>query len=255
MVAVLAGVLCLGGCRADARPDQLTVYAAASLTDVVEELAAAYETAYPSSHVVVSVGSSSILARQIASGAPADLLLSANAAWASWVGEHAAGFESVELPITNRMIVVGGRGLPGLAAPADLLRVRRLALADPSHVPAGQYAQQALACEGLWDAVAGRVVPTLDVRAALLAVRQQAAEAALVYASDVVDRSRADVAFVWPERCQPAIQYAAARSVDGPQYEEARRFLAFIAAPERASTWTRFGFIVQPAGAVAEAGL
>ena len=245
-------MLCLGGCRADARPDQLTVYAAASLTDVVEELAAAYEAANPSSRIVVSVGSSSILARQIASGAPADVLLSANAAWASWVGEHAAGFQSVALPITNRMVVVGGDA-PRLAAPADLLRLRRLALADPSHVPAGRYAQEALTCEGVWDAVADRVVPTLDVRAALLAVRQQAAEAAIVYASDVISRSSADVAFAWPDACQPAIQYAAARSMDGPKHDEARRFLAFIAAPDRAPLWTRFGFIVQPTRVAEEA--
>ena len=228
---------------------EVVVFAAASLTDVLEALADSFETSHPGYNVTLSTAASSLLARQIEQGAPADVFFSANRAWTQYLADRGETSGAMHEVARNRLVVVGPPAAPKLQALSDLKSVKPLALADPAHVPAGIYAKQGLACAGLWDAVEPNVVPALDVRAALLAARSGAAEAALVYASDVRADPGVRVLFEWPSACAPDIRYTAARLRSAPHPEDAARFLRFATDPNQAALWRRFGFL--PAAPVA----
>ena len=210
---------------------EVVVFAAASLTDVLEALADSFETSHPGYNVTLSTAASSLLARQIEQGAPADVFFSANHAWTQYLADCGKTSGAIGEVARNRLVVVGPPSAPRLQALSDLKNVERLALADPSHVPAGIYTKRGLACAGLWDAVAPNVVPALDVRAALLAVQSGAAQAALVYASDVQADPDVRVLLAWPSACAPDIRYTAAR------------FLRFATDSNQAALWRRFGFL------------
>ncbi|MGD8330008.1 MAG: molybdate ABC transporter substrate-binding protein [Acidobacteriota bacterium] len=180
------------GCRGD--EDALLVLAAASTIDAMEAAAADFSS-IEGVRVEVSFAASSVLARQIAEGAPADLLLSANTAWADYVAERVP-IARREVLVTNRITVVVPAGaatnemsLQELAE--DDVDFALIAIADPTSVPAGIYAAEALRRESLWSAFEPRLLPAVDVRAALALVVDGEADAGFVYASDAA--SSADV--------------------------------------------------------------
>ncbi len=202
--------LTLGGCAGPSeRQEPLWVFAAASLADVVGEIGAEYER---STGVVVrcSYAGSNTLARQIAAGAPADLFLSADRAQVRQL-EEAGRVESGSAFAfaANSLVVVGHRDAEAvqLNSPSDLLRFKRLAIADPRAVPAGVYARRWLEAEGIWDTLAERVVPTLDVRAALAAVAAGNAPAAVVYSTDAETSSRVVVIYRPSSPRVPEVRY------------------------------------------------
>ncbi len=228
--------------RADAA-DEVVVFAAASLTDALTEIAAAYGRR-SGRHVVFSFGASSTLARQIRAGAPAEIFLSADLAQMDALEK--AGLvraaDRVDL-VSNHLVVIVPRGSSRpLRTVADLATLGRIALADPTAVPAGVYARQWLERRGLWSALQERVVPTLDVRAALAAVAAEAAEAGIVYRTDAAISSRVRVAFEVKEEDAPRIVYPAglvARTA-GPA---ARDFLHELRSPAARAVFERLGFL------------
>ncbi len=241
-VPVWVLLLVLGACSDDGpAPREVVVFAAASLTDVMEDAAEDFKRAYPDQQLILSVGGTSLLARQIAQGAPADVFLSANRAWV----DHLASLGRTEGPpytiAGNRLVIAGGPDQPPLVGLDRIGRFKSIALADPDHVPAGIYAKEALECAGLWESVAPRIIPMLDVRTALLATVTGAAEVAIVYASDIKAAPRARVVLEWPQSCAPEIQYVAARIRGGSNPAGASAFLDFVTDTSRASLWERHG--------------
>ena len=247
-VVLLLLTAALIGCAEPRTSETVTVFAAASLTDAMEVLADSFETAHPGTRVVLNVAGTSVMARQIEQGAAADVFFSANLAWMAHLEAQDLIAGPVRYPLANRLVVVGPEDAIPLDSLGALAEVQRLALADPDHVPAGIYARQGLECAALWDKVQPRVVPTLDVRAALLAVRNGAAEVAVVYTSDAIVEPNVQVLLDWPADCAPEIRYAAARLQDAPNPEGAQQFLEFITDPRREAVWERFGFISKPGG-------
>jgi molybdate transport system substrate-binding protein len=212
------------------------------LTDALEAVADSFEVAYPDYDVVLNVAATSLLARQIEQGAPADVFFSANLAWMDEVEAQGKIAGAVQYPLSNRLVVVARAGDSTWTSLDGLTHQSRIALADPEHVPAGIYAREGLVCAGLWRQVEAQVVPTLDVRAALLTVRNGAAGVAVVYASDVQADASVQVVATWPEACQPDIRYAVARLTNAPNPDGAAAFVAFTTDPARAMLWERFGF-------------
>lgn len=182
---VLGLILLNAGCARTPSPaDALTVYAAASTRETLEELAQRFR-ARDSSEILLNFGSSSALARQIEQGAHANLFITADPAWSTYLAEKGLARERREL-CTNRLVVVVPQDSPiTLRSLGDLNspQVGRLALAGPS-VPAGVYAREALQHAQLLDAVRNRIVEGADVRAALTYVARGEADAGIVYASD-----------------------------------------------------------------------
>lgn len=243
MRGALSGMLLLPGigCTSDdTERAELIVFAAASLTDVTAALGEAFEEQHPTVEVIVSVGASSTLARQIASGAPADLFLSASPAWTAYLEEQGRLADDPIALAGNRLVVLGKEGAPVISSPRDLLQFARISIADPTHVPAGQYAREALQAARLWEDVQSNLIPTLNVRAAVAALDQGAVEAAIVYATDAFVAPHLPVILVWPENAQPPIEISGARmSETGP---EAAAFLSFLADPEQRPIWMEYGF-------------
>ncbi len=241
-------IFIVAGCRGERASERqpVVVFAAASLTDALGAVADSFETVYPDYDVVLNLAATSLLARQIDQGARADVFFSASVAWMVYLEGEGRVAGSVVEPLENRLVVVGPKGSARLTAPADLMQKKRLALADPESVPAGIYAKEALVCAGLWEGLASHVIPALDVRAALLAVRTGAADAGIVYASDALVEQEVAVLFEWPEACRPDVRYAAGVLHGAPHPEAAAAFLRFATAPARAALWQRYGFLPRP---------
>jgi len=237
------GAVALLGPRALAAQRGPLVLAAASLQ---ESLNAAADAWVRLGHVrpVLSFAASSALARQVAAGAAADLFISADEPWMDDVerrGLIVAG--SRANLVGNRLVVVqpASARAPGNVPLSRLLASGRVALADPSSVPAGRYAQASLTRLRLWDAVAPRVVRGENVRAALALVERGAAEWGVVYATDARASRQVRVVRMLPANSHPPIRYPLARlrSATSPDAEGFRRFLLSGAGK---AIFARFGF-------------
>ena len=224
------GLLLLIFLCACVRDAEVHVFAAASLTDALTEIAADYEqrTGEP---VVLNLGASSTLARQIREGAPADLFLSADEAKVDQV--PVAERMSV---LSNTLVIVGA----DIRGPGDLVG-KTVALAEPSSVPAGIYAKQYLISMGLWEAIAPHVVPTDNVRAALAAVHSGNADAAIVYKTD----AKGEAAYEVPREQGPRISYPFAVLRDAENPNGARRFLAHLRSDESLAIFAKHGFLIR----------
>ena len=237
--AALALALALAGCAGGDGP--AVVFAAASTSNVV--LSAAEAETAAGRPTTVSVAASSVLARQIARGAPADVVVSADPDWLDWLEGEGVDLVDRRVVATGRLVVIGPAGAPpaddGASALAD---VERVALADPSHVPAGRYARSALERLALWESVAPHVVAVGDVRAAVAAVETGAADRAVVYASDARASARVRVLAEVPRAAQPEIAFEVAL-LDAPR---GRSAFEAIAGPDAAGRWLAAGFGPMP---------
>jgi molybdate transport system substrate-binding protein len=233
-----------------ARPalaENVLVFAAASLTDVLKDLGQAFGRTTGNT-VAFNFAGSNDLARQIVAGAPADAFFSADLARMNEL-EQAGLVDPAERRdvLSNVLVVVVPAGATTtIAVPADLAKLGKVALANPDAVPAGVYAKQYLQKRGLWGAIAPKVVPTLDVRAALAAVEAEHAEAGIVYATDAAGSQRVRVALRIPRDEGPAIVYPLAPLRKSPK-AAARDVVRFLTSPDAKPVYERYGFIVLPA--------
>ena len=242
---VLAATAAAPAARGAESIHQAKVYAAASLSDVLNEQAAAFRQAHPFAQVEFNYGGSNVLAQQILHGAPADLYISADERQMKLLEERgrvAAG--SVVPLLSNRLVVIvpSGSDTKAFTSAKDLLAMRRLALADPAVVPAGVYARTWLENVKLWDKLASRVVPALDVRAALSAVASGNLPAGIVYATDAASSKAVRVVYVVPESESPRIRYFAA-PIAGQRSHLADFFLDFLHTPRAVEIFRNYGFL------------
>jgi molybdate transport system substrate-binding protein len=223
----------------------LLFFAAASTTDAVEEICVAYSKQHPDVSVKTSFAASSVLAKQIAAGADAQLFLSANQEWADFLTKQGLVARERALLGNQLAIIVGVDFGAPIAGPRDLLdaRVRQLALGDPNSVPAGKYARQALTKLDLWNSLKEKVVGAADVRQALQYVDSGAAEAGIVYATDAKAGKHVRVAATLdPALCDPVeyplvlLKPAAADPAAGSLFE-------FLSSDDAAQIFQRHGFL------------
>lgn len=234
------------GIASTAGAQPLTVSAASSLADVITEVGRAWQTSGGAA-ITVNAGGSNVLARQIAQGAPVDVFISADKAQmavASASGRLVEGSER-DLLSNALVVVVPARSAITTFTPAVLAgdTVRRLALGNPDSVPAGVYARQWLERAGVWARVQPRVVPALNVRAALAAVRAGRVDAGIVFATDARTAPDVRVVYTVPEAEAPEIRYPVAL-VRGSRQTDAARFAAFLRTPAAVAIFEAAGFIV-----------
>ena len=231
------------------RAATVRVFAAASLTDSVKEISAAYER-QTGDRIVFNLGASSFLARQIEEGAPADIFFSADdAKMDSLEAKGLIAKDTRKNRLSNSLvIVVATEGDLKIKSAADLARadVKRIALADPKTVPAGIYAREYLVRAKLWPAVAAKVIPTDNVRAALAAVESGNVDAGMVYKTDAAISRKVKIVCEISGADAPDISYPMALLKEAREPEAARKFLAHLASPEAARVFAKFGFIVRP---------
>jgi molybdate transport system substrate-binding protein len=243
--------LCLLLAPLTARAQQLTVFAAASLTDAMKDISAQWAQA-GRQPLSMSFGASSTLARQIEQGAPANVFASADEKWMDYLAD-----KKLIVPETRKDLL--GNDLV-LIVPADkpqhvtigpdfnlvgmLGPNGRVATGDPAHVPVGIYAEQALKKLGIWDAVSPHLARTEDVRGALLLVERGEAPAGIVYATDATVSKGVMIAGVFPLNSHDPVSYpfAVMKSGDTP---EARALMTFLASAQARAIFEKRGFKVE----------
>jgi molybdate transport system substrate-binding protein len=248
IVAAAIVVLALGPVQA-APAEDVVVFAAASLTNALDEAVQLYER-QGGAHAKISYAASSALAKQIENGAPADVFISADLDWMDYLERrHLIQAATRENLLGNRLVLIAPAGSdvkteikPGFNL-IGLLKGGRLAMADPDSVPAGKYGKAALEKLGLWNSVRAAVAPAESVRAALLFVSRREAPLGIVYATDAAADPRVKIVSVFPEDTHPPIVYPAALTADSKN-PDAARLLEFLASPAAKPAFEKQGFTV-----------
>jgi molybdate transport system substrate-binding protein len=238
--ALLAGTLAMG-CRAEPQPAQLRIAAASDLATAMAELAARWHER-GGDHVIVTIGSSGLLARQIAAGAPFDAFASAGKSDVDDVVGKGACDRTTVTPYARGLLAVWTR--PGVEPPRTLAelaepRFVRVAIANPEHAPYGRAAREALVAAGVWSALEARVVRADNVRAALTTAESGNAEAAIVAIALLAGPRRGTALPVDPALHAPLEQTLVAC---GPHGARAHGFIAFVASPDGQEILARYGF-------------
>jgi molybdate transport system substrate-binding protein len=229
-------------------PRAITVYAAASLKESLDAVAEQW-TQRSGQRVRISYAASSLLARQIAQGAPADLMISADIEWMDWLQARALIDPATRHDLLrNSLVVITPAGSP--QAPFELscrqcwltaLDDRRLAIADPESVPAGRYARQALGALGVWSGLQERLARADNVRAALAFVALAELPLGIVYRTDALAEPRVRVLGTIDPRLHAPIVYPVAR-LSSDQAGASAEFQAFLAGPVATRIFVRAGF-------------
>ncbi len=245
-MAVCGWLLCLPSWGAQTAPETLLVYAAASLTDALQEMGEGFTKA-SSIPVAFSFAASSTLARQIENGAPADVFFSADVEWMDYLQSRQ------RLQITTRHDVLANHLV--LVAPADskitlkiaphfplaaALGAGRLTSGDPDSVPVGRYARQALTKLGVWKDIERDLVRADSVRSALAFVDRGEAALGIVYATDALVDKRVRVVDSFPDSTHLPILYPIALTADARP--DARKFIDYVRSGIGEATFKKFGF-------------
>jgi molybdate transport system substrate-binding protein len=224
----------------------ITVSATVSLTEALTAVAEAY--ARTGGTVRFNFAASNVLARQIVNGAPVDVFISADEAQMDVVAAAGLVRDGSRVDLLRNQLAVAVpndrprtlRSIREIAEPS----FKRVAIGDPAAVPVGVYAKQYLEKEGLWDALQPRLVPTGSARATLAAVESGAADAAIVYRTDIRVALKATVAWIVPADRGPRIVYPAAIVKTTASGDESKRFLDFLRGDSAARIFERFGFTI-----------
>lgn len=227
--------------------EQVTIFAAASLTNAVGELAKSYETK-TGVKIVTNFAASSVLAKQIENGAPADLFFSADTKWMDYLDAKK------QIDASSRVEVLGN-ALVLIAPKGKTFPVRmekdfnfagaftgRLAIGDPSNVPIGIYGKEAFTKLGWWKDLESRLAPAADVRAALRLVETNEVDAGLVYSTDAAQSQKVSILATIPAELHTPVRYPLALTKSANA--QAKLFHAALSGPEAVATYTKFGFTV-----------
>ena len=246
ILSAAMAILCLCALAACHRsqPTVLTVSAAASLTDALQEIEANYRLDHPQVEVRNNFGSSGTLARQIEDGAPVDVFISA----ASKPMDELAAHKLLEADSRRDLL----RNTLVLIVPLDSKvsgfqqlvgsKVRAIALGDPASVPAGQYGQQTLASMHLLNGVQSKLVLAKDVRQVLAYVETGNADAGIVYATDALISPKVKVVATAPESTHDPIVYPAAAIAAGHHEDAAREFVEYLGSAQARAVFEKRGF-------------
>ncbi len=225
----------------------LIIYAASSLTDVVKTISANFEAQNPGLKIDISTGSSSQLAKQIERGAPADIFLSANKAWMNYLSTngHIVSKTMFE-PLSNRLVVITNlKSKVDIKTVKDLTNdgLQRIAIADYKSVPAGVYTRQAFNNLGIWKDVQPKLVIGNDVRIAMAYVERDEVDCGIVYATDAKISSRVKTLFAFPESSQPDIAYSFGMVKNTANTSQTIAFLEYLKTAYAKKVFTVYGFV------------
>lgn len=239
------------------------MFAASSTKNAVDEAIEQFARA-SGIEAVASYAATSVLARQISRGAPADLVIAADAQWMNYLQTKQLVHAETRVNLaSNQLVLIGSPGYrfadgllpirPNMPLSSALGRNERLALADPRHVPAGRYAKAALQSLQVWEGIAARVAPATNVRHALALVARGESPLGIVYASDVLAATQSSPGSirqlaVLPQNLHPVIEYPAAlvrRTEQRTQRtaQPAAALLAFLASSSGREIFLRYGFV------------
>ena len=242
--AVLASGLVMQASAAD----KITVFAAASLTNALQEIATQYQQG-KDVQVVSSFASSSTLARQIEQGAPADLFISADQQWMDYaIDKQQMVKDSRYTLLDNDLVLIAAKDSKldkvAITPQTDwqqLLNGERLAVGDPDHVPAGIYAKEALQNLKAWSQLAPKLARANNVRSAMALVERQETQLGIVYGSDALASDKVKVVGVFPADSHKPVEYPMA-IVKDHNSPTVSAFYTYLKSPQAAAVFKRYGF-------------
>lgn len=227
-----------------ARADDIYLMAAASLQPVLSEFIETHGGEVDGNRIITVFASSGTLARQIAQGSPADLYISANPRWAAWlVEENDIPKEQTSDLLRNRLVLAVPADAKTNVTLKDFAESGRLMMGDPAHVPAGQYAKQALKALDIWDKVSPRLVFGSNVRMAVAFAERGEVDGAIVYRSDAMASARLRIAEEIAPNLYDPVVYRSVLLTD-----KARGLLNALQTEDAAAMFHRYGFEPLSAG-------
>jgi molybdate transport system substrate-binding protein len=236
---------------ASAQSKELVVFAAASLKTALDTINQRFEHD-TGRKVTASYAASSALAKQISAGAPADIFISADLDWMDYLASHNLIQARTRFNLlTNKLVLIAPADskLSIEIAPnfplAKALGDGRLAMADPSAVPAGKYGKASLEALGVWGSVAAKVAPAENVRAALLYVARRETPLGIVYQTDAAAEPGVKIVGTFPDNTHPPIIYPVAITANASD-PDAASYLAYLKSPPAKSAFQDQGFSVLP---------
>lgn len=223
----------------------LTISAAISLQNALQDIARLYHTAHPDVNVRLNLGASGMLQRQIEQGAPVDLFLSA--AESEMDGLESKGLilrDTRENLLTNAVVLIVPKGRTGIRHFQDLAKpdIKVVAIGNPQSVPAGKYAEQLLKHFGLYGKLTPKFVFAKDVRAVLTYVETGNADAGIVYETDAMTTNQVTVVATAPPGSHEPVVYPLAVLAGSRNAAAAKLFETFLLGQESAAVFRKYGF-------------
>lgn len=234
-------------CSGSGYAAEIQIYAAASLTDALNEIAGQYQE-QTGDQLVFNFAASNVLARQIDEGAPADIFFSADEAKMNSLEKSKLILpETRKSLLSNTLVIVVPEDSKLVFTTAkDLTKVKGyIAIAEPQSVPAGIYAKEYLKKIDIWSKVIDRLVPTENVRAALAAVESGNADAGIVYKTDAEISKKVKIAYEVPLQEGPKISYPVAIVKDTKNLEAAKKLLSYLESDPGIAVFKKYGFLIQ----------
>lgn len=216
--------------------------AAASLRDVIGELAKGFARENPGVRFLNNFGGSGILAKQIENGAPCDLFISANREWMDYLRGRKLMDKTSIRPFAGNALVVIGDPAKKIRRIEDLPELSRIAIGSPKSVPAGEYALRALRNAGIDRRLEKKLVMAKDVRECLLYAERGEVDGAFVYRSDALQARSAKVLFTVPQELYPPIAYFMGLTVTGAGNDGAAAWYAYLRGAQGRAILDRQGF-------------
>ena len=241
---VLLVVLSIGGLEPVYASSNLMVSAAASLTDAFKAIVVSFEKSHPGTHINLNLASSGTLCAQIERGAPTDVYASASERFMNRLQKEGMIINSTRHNfVKNSIVVIQGRNVPKIHKLNQLLDkdITHIAIGDPSHVPAGRYAKQALIHAGLWKKIHNKLVLAVNVRQVREYVAQGAVEAGIVFSSDAIV-PQVKVAVKIPSSFHVPICYPIAVVKGCQNLKLAKEFISFVLSPKGQNILKKYGF-------------
>jgi len=251
----LAGMMLISALFVEAQAQKtdtttLTIFAAASLKNALDDAAAAYEKS-TGNKTVISYAASSALAKQIEQAAPADIFISADLDWMDYVQKAKLIKDDTRFNLLgNRLVLIAPKASTvslkiGPDFPlAEALGDGRLAMANVKSVPAGKYGSAALEKLGVWKSVESKVAQADNVRAALALVAQGEAPLGIVYETDAAAEPKVKIVDAFPEDSHPPIIYPIAIVGATKNGDAAKAFIDYLKSSEAQPFFTKQGFTI-----------
>ncbi|MFZ5753250.1 MAG: molybdate ABC transporter substrate-binding protein [Bacillota bacterium] len=237
------------GCTAKAtKPGALTVSAAASLKDTMEEIKEIYAKENSKVEITYNFGASGALQQQIEQGAPADIFISAAPKQMDELQKKDLIVKDTRKDLLeNKVVLVTPKDRRLITSFEDLGKkeVQKIAIGAPESVPAGKYAQDALTSLGIWNQIASKLVLAKDVRQVLTYVETGNVEAGIVYQTDAKISHKVQIAAVAPEKSHAPVVYPIAAIKSSKNMEQAQSFISFLASDKAKAVFEKYGFTVK----------
>ena len=252
MIKKMGCLLVLSGLLSTAQAGTVKVYAAASLTNAMTDIAHIYQTHYPTTNIVPVFGASSALAKQVEAGASSDLFFSADQDWVNYLVQKKVIHSNAVKPLLfNQLVAISPQNLNIAFKSSPAFNFAKsfkghLCTGQMESVPVGKYAKQSLIKLNWFESLKGRIVGTDDVRSALAFVERGECQVGIVYKTDALISRKVKIIGIFPANSHSPIVYPLALTKQGQKNKEAVQFEKFIKSSKQAKAiFQKYGFSVK----------